>query len=124
MISIENDSKDTCIYHQLYEGRGDICYKDFFLSSSRLPIRFQVWKIPPGGSEGFHTHDTDENLEEIYYVIEGEARYTADSTSIDLHPGDAVIAPMGTEHSIENKGESDLRLVVIYGKATGRHQAV
>jgi mannose-6-phosphate isomerase-like protein (cupin superfamily) len=117
----EDDRTELSRYAPLYGGAGEIIFKDFFLKSSNLPIRFQIWTIPVDGVEGEHEHAGAEFLEEIYYVMSGEAEFQAGSRVYRLSAGDAVMAGPTDRHSIRNVGTQPLKMVVIYGRATGPH---
>lgn len=117
----ENDKTNLSRYAPLYGGQGEVVFKDFFRDSSNLPIRFQVWTIPEGGVEGEHSHEGAENLEEIYYILDGRAEFKSGDQILTLSPGDAVMVGPADRHTIANVGAGPLRLVVIYGKATGPH---
>ena len=70
----ETDSTDLRHQEAIHEGVGTIVRKMFFREQSQLPIRFDIWELPPGVSEGDHTHGgTGEGraLEEIYYFLSG-----------------------------------------------------
>lgn len=52
----ETDSTDLRRQEAIHEGVGTIVRKMFFREQSQLPIRFDIWELPPGGSQGDHTH--------------------------------------------------------------------
>ena len=56
--------------------------------------------VPPGSNvppPHSHTHN-----EEIVYVLEGTLRYTVDSESRDLTPGQTMRTPKGSVHGFSN----------------------
>jgi len=114
MVRFDNENEDVQVYKRLYDGQSNITYKDFFADAIRLPARFQIWTIPPGGSEGRHSHEQD-RLEEIYYVIEGEAMFMTPNGGRPLKTGEAALAEPGDPHGIRNVGETELKLAVLYG---------
>jgi len=122
MIKFDREDENVQVYKQLYDGRSNISYKDFFADASRLPARFQIWTIPPGGSEGRHSHEHD-RLEEIYYVIDGEAMFVTPNGARPLKTGEAALASPGDPHGIRNVGEKELKLVVLYGTVNGGGKA-
>lgn len=124
MLVKETERDGLQHYIGLYGGQGSIAYHDFFRSESNLPIRFQIWSLPPGAVEGEHEHEGEENLEEIYYVIAGEAEFRTESATVALREGDAVMVSPDERHGIKNIGQTVLKLAVIYGKATGPHVPV
>lgn len=124
MPIFDKQHSNLSTYGVLYGGSGEIRFKDFFTGESNLPVRLQYWQIPPGGSEGMHRHDGEENLEEIYLILAGTARFESTRASRELLPGDAVLVPPDEDHSLINTGEETLELIMLYGKATGPHVPV
>lgn len=114
----------------------------YFHERSRLPVAVQMWELPPGGAEGMHAHGVgptgssgvgegshrgatggeraaeldEEPLEELYLVVEGGGSMRVDGEEHQLGPGDAVLAPAGSEHDLHNTGEGTLRVVVVWGR--------
>src|SRR5688572_10820937 len=52
----QTDATDPRHQEAIHEGVGTIVRRMFFREQSRLPVRFDVWELPPGASEGDHTH--------------------------------------------------------------------
>ena len=72
--------------------------------------QFGVMTIPAGCSIGLHSHK--ENYE-IYYILEGKAKVTDDDDEKILVAGDAEICGDGNTHSIENVGDTDLKMMAV-----------
>ncbi|SFN79854.1 Cupin domain-containing protein [Pseudonocardia ammonioxydans] len=88
----------------------------YFREQSTLPVAIQRWELPPGGSEGMHAHPPGaEALEEVYVLLEGAAVMTVDGERFDLGPGDAVLAPPGTQHDLVNPGPAPASVLVVWG---------
>jgi mannose-6-phosphate isomerase-like protein (cupin superfamily) len=68
-------------------------------------------ELPPGTSIGRHTHS--ECDEEVYVIISGHGRMTADGEEFLVHPGDVIVNPAGGTHGLENTGDACLRIVVL-----------
>jgi mannose-6-phosphate isomerase-like protein (cupin superfamily) len=100
----------------LHGGEGSTRIQWYFHDRSELPVAVQAWELPPGGSEGRHAHPAENPLEEQYLIIAGHARMQIDGHVLDLGPGDAVLAPVGSEHDLRNTGDTALRLVVVWGR--------
>jgi mannose-6-phosphate isomerase-like protein (cupin superfamily) len=49
--------------------------------------------------------------EEIYFVLKGSGRMEVDGDSRIVRPGDAVLIPPGTWHTLDNNGSSELRIL-------------
>ncbi len=103
--------------YELHGGNGPMQIEWHHLESSRLPVAVQTWELPPGGSEGMHTHErSDQPLDELYLVLAGTARMHVDVEVHDLGPGDSVLAAAGTDHDLVNTGAGVLRVLVVWGK--------
>ncbi|EMY36202.1 cupin domain-containing protein [Arthrobacter crystallopoietes BAB-32] len=103
--------------YDLHGGTAPVRMQWLFHNQSTLPVAVQVWELPPGGSEGMHAHPADScPLEELYIVIEGTARMHLDGERHDLAAGDALLAPVGSEHDLANTGMSKLRVLVVWGE--------
>ncbi|GGB25616.1 hypothetical protein GCM10011492_14670 [Flexivirga endophytica] len=102
--------------HALHGGSGEITVQWHAFEQLRLPVAVQTWRLPPGASEGLHTHDpTSDPLEELYLVIAGTGRMRVDDDVHDIRPGDCVVAAAGTEHDLTNTGDDELRVLVVWG---------
>jgi quercetin dioxygenase-like cupin family protein len=67
-------------------------------SAARCSEAFIV-VLDPGGAPPLHKHD---DTEQVFYILEGEGRLTAgaEKTAQAVRPGDVVVLPPGTWHSI------------------------
>jgi len=61
--------------------------------------------LPPGGATDGHRHPV---TEEIYYVLRGAGRMTVGTEQREVGPGDGILIPPGTRHTIENIGQEPL----------------
>jgi mannose-6-phosphate isomerase-like protein (cupin superfamily) len=100
--------------HALHDGT-PMRIQWYFRKESRLPVAVQTWELPPGGVEGMHTHGADTPLDELYFLLEGHAEMTVGERRHTLRTGDAVLAPAGTPHDFRNVGDSNARVLVIWG---------
>ena len=66
--------------------------------------------VPPGVTIGEHRHG---NNEEIYFVIEGQARMTVNGQEHQVKPGDFILNRAGWEHGFHNEGSEAVKLLVI-----------
>jgi mannose-6-phosphate isomerase-like protein (cupin superfamily) len=83
---------------------------------TRLPVAVQSWTLPPGGSEGMHTHSADAPLEELYVLVSGRAVMRVDDVTHELAAGDAVLAPAGSAHDLHNVGDDAAHVLVVWGE--------
>jgi mannose-6-phosphate isomerase-like protein (cupin superfamily) len=61
--------------------------------------------LPPGGATEPHHHP---HTEEIYYILQGIGRMTLGIEQRDVQPGDGILIPPGTRHTIRNTGAEPL----------------
>ncbi len=111
-----NESIAPSYTQVIHDGDGEIKRTPLFRDVSRLPISLEIWELPPGVSEGGHTHEDESALEEIYYFIEGEGMMWSDGEDIPVGAGDAVLAPDGSDHGFRNTNRGPLKLVIHRGK--------
>ena len=101
--------------HELHGG-SRMRVDSHFAGTMSLPVAVQTWELPPGGSEGLHTHHEGPTaLEEFYLVISGTARMRVGPAVHELAAGDCVLAIPGTEHDLCNTGAGTLRMLVVWG---------
>ena len=48
----QHESEDVIVHAGLHEGDGAVTRRRFFHGASKLPVRIEVWELPPGASEG------------------------------------------------------------------------
>jgi len=85
-------------------------------------IQMINWSFLPRG-KSFRSH-YHEDMQEIFILVQGEARMTVDNETVDLHKGDAVLVPIGSIHIMENVGEDDIEYIVVGVSKTGRGKTV
>jgi mannose-6-phosphate isomerase-like protein (cupin superfamily) len=68
----------------------------------------------PGGGPALHKHP----YEEIFVILEGEARFVAGDRELGARPGEIVIVPPETPHSFTNSGSGPLRQIDIHVSPT------
>jgi mannose-6-phosphate isomerase-like protein (cupin superfamily) len=76
-------------------------------SSIRLQSLAEA-RLPPGRSTTPHCHH---RTEEIYYILEGQARMEIDQQQRDVGPGDAIAILPGQWHQITNRGTGVLKFL-------------
>lgn len=78
------------------------------LDMSNAPVRNQSLAeatVAPGGRTTRHVHRTSE---EFYYVLAGTGRMELRGEEHPVRPGDAILIPADTEHTLFNSGHQDL----------------
>ncbi len=111
----QHESEDVIREHGLHEGDGTVTRRRFFQGATKLPVKIEVWELPPGASEGSHVHEGDDTLEEFYYFIEGRGVMWVDDKEQVVEAGDAVLAPPGVDHGFRCVGDDTLKLVIAWG---------
>lgn len=67
-------------------------------------------KLPPGKSFRAHYH---EDMEEVFIVVEGQARIKIDEEEATIDQGDCVLVPAGSTHKMFNESVSNVLYVVV-----------
>ena len=67
-------------------------------------------EVPPGASEELRSH---EEAEQAYVVVRGSGTMSATGDTQQLAPGDLVLIPPATDHSVANDGAEPLALVSV-----------
>lgn len=111
---LERAGEDTFNY-DLHGGHGPVTMQWHFFEQSRLPVAVQTWEFEPGGSEGWHAHAGEGELEELYLVLDGTGRMQVGDQTYDIGPGDSVLAAAGVGHDLLNTGDAPLRILIIWG---------
>lgn len=70
--------------------------------------------MPPGEGHAFHCHP---EMEEIIYILEGEAEQWVEREKRLLRAGDAAHIPTGLVHGTYNTGDAPLRFLAILSPA-------
>jgi len=74
--------------------------------------------VPPGHSTGAHTHNGDEH----HLVLSGRWRMTQGDHTVELGPGDYLAWDPTIPHDVENIGDDDGRILVIYPRRGRRDE--
>lgn len=83
-----------------------------------------IMVIDPGGFREMHWHP---NADEWQYVLSGRMRMTVfesqgKATMVELSPGDVGYVPMGMGHYLENTGNEEVRLLLVFN--SGDYQEI
>jgi quercetin dioxygenase-like cupin family protein len=68
-----------------------------------------VYCLEAGQAQKAHRHD---EADKIYAVLEGEVRVAIGEETALLGGGDAVLAPAGVDHALENQGPGRAAVLV------------
>ena len=105
------------------KGKGKAKYFRFGAASApSAPSYMMIYDLPPGSSEGVHTHFLDNrndegSFDEYYYIISGEGQMEIDGALVPVRTGDHVHTPLEVAHGVENTHPTDnLRVFLTYIK--------
>ena len=73
----------------------------------------------PGFSTGDHVHS---QIEEIFYVVEGEVQIRVGDQALRARPGDFVLVPPGVAHGFGNPGNDPAKMLLVISPA-GVHES-
>jgi quercetin dioxygenase-like cupin family protein len=98
-------------YAGVHEGKGTIDVHFFFgEDEAPKPALLLTYTIPPGASEGVHTHRPGDqqmgSFDEFYYIMEGSGEMEIEGERVPVRAGDHVFTPNGVAHGIENTAKS------------------
>ena len=74
--------------------------------------------VPPGHSTGANAHNGDEH----HVVLTGRWRMTQGDHTIELGPGDYLAWDPTIPHEVENIGDDDGRILIIYPRSRNKHE--
>lgn len=67
-------------------------------------------RLEPGASIGLHTHQDNS---EIIYILEGKGKVLYNGEYLPLKAGDVHYCNMGSEHSLINDSDADLKFFAV-----------
>jgi quercetin dioxygenase-like cupin family protein len=83
--------------------------------------QLDLYCVAPGQAQKPHRHA---DQDKIYYVLEGRGRFRVGADEQTVEAGEAVVAPAGVEHGLENDSPVPLvALVVVTGSPAHVSQA-
>lgn len=68
-----------------------------------------VYCLKPGQSQKVHAHD---GSDKVYYVLEGEGKFTVGSDEKVLGADEITLAPSGEDHGVVNHSQDKLVILV------------
>ena len=73
-------------------------------------VQLVLMSLRTGEEIGRETHD----VEQCFFVIDGDGRVEADGRTTPLSDGDVACVPGGTAHNVVNAGDEPLKLLTLY----------
>jgi mannose-6-phosphate isomerase-like protein (cupin superfamily) len=117
-IGLTNDRVDSIQCAALHGGKGIIDVKCAFREEKVAePALLLTYSIPPGASEGVHTHsrgdETEGSYDEFYYIVCGSGEMQIADKRIAVKDGDHIFVPNDVAHGIENTSENTILKVYL-----------
>jgi mannose-6-phosphate isomerase-like protein (cupin superfamily) len=103
----------------IHDGDGAIGIRRLFRGQTSTGLNLHVWELPPGTSEGRHTHpaaDPTDDWEEVYYVLSGRGVLELAAEDVPLEPDDAVLVPVDVDHGLRCTGDEPLRILLAFAR--------
>lgn len=120
--ALESDTQGVIEITGIHEGKGKGYAKFFEFGRASTPSYMMIYDLPPGASEGVHTHFLDNrnnegSFDEYYYVISGRGQMEVDGEIVPVVRGDHIHTPLEVAHGIENTHPTkNLRVFLTYIK--------
>ena len=105
--------------HQKFRDAPDIPKVDKKLFKGSNWEFFSYAELPVGCTVGKHKH---EDTDEIYFILEGDARISINGESKRLRSGDVVLTRIGSVHSIDDVKETLKFLAIEIFNNEGKEQ--
>lgn len=91
----------------IHNGKGKGKIRLFKFDGASAPAYFIIYDLPPGASEGVHSHFLDNrnklgSYDEYYYIISGQGQMEIDGENVAVAQGDHVHTPLEVAHGVEN----------------------
>ena len=74
-------------------------------------LKTGLYVLPKGSEDKQNPHE----LDEVYYIIEGQSRFFVDGDTIEVNPGDVLYVKAQIEHRFIDI-ESDLKILVFFSE--------
>lgn len=65
----------------------------------------ELWIDPPDQI----WHDFEHDIDELVMLLEGDCQIDMDGRTMTVHPGDELLIPAGTRHTVRNCGDGPAR---------------
>ncbi|MFG6086958.1 GDSL-type esterase/lipase family protein [Stenotrophomonas indicatrix] len=91
-------------------GAGPTTAYPFFADAQGLPFVLRKRVLHKGAGIGLHPQHKDE----IYYIVSGQGSYVLDGKQHDVRAGHALLTRTGSTHALQQVGEEDLVVLLVY----------
>lgn len=100
-----------------HDGLGTTTVYPYFDHGETKLLAFRKRILHPGSTIGLHPMEPEE---EVYYVISGKGRFTANGKVMDVGPGTAILMRRGAVVALEPSGKEDLVMFIAYPRAAAK----
>ena len=107
---VQNETSLALIQPGPHGGAGRTTAYPLFAEAEELDFVVRKRVLHKGAGIGLHPQHKDE----IYYVVSGQGRYILDGQLHAVSSGHAMLTRPGSTHAIEQQGEQDLVLLIVY----------
>ena len=104
---------------RVHGGNGVIGVQYFFgRGKHAAPALLIMYVLPPGTSEGMHTHRRGDrrrgSYDEFYYIVAGRGEMVIAGETVRMKKGDHIFTPNGVPHSMSNTAaRGDLKVYLV-----------
>lgn len=103
----KDNAADGAVEINLHGGNGTAKVKFFVFDNAPWPAHFLIYDLPPGASEGVHSHFSDNrnnqgSFDEYYHILSGQGQMEIEGNIVPVVEGDHIHTPLEVAHGIEN----------------------
>lgn len=100
-----------------HDGLGTTTAFPYFDYGETKLLAFRKRILHPGSTIGLHPMEPEE---EVYYIVSGKGRFTANGKVMDVGPGTAILMRKGAVVALEPAGKEDLVIFIAYPRAAAK----
>jgi mannose-6-phosphate isomerase-like protein (cupin superfamily) len=110
-VMIATDAQVKTTQPAPHDGKGITTAFPYFDHGETKKLAFRKRILHPGTTIGMHPMEPEE---EVYYIVSGKGRFTANGKVMDVGPGTAILMRRGANVGLEPVGSEDLVLFIAY----------
>ena len=120
VINIEDKKPDVCERSLRYANpdKKNQTFRDtyYLIDPKTTPSKNLTMGFTTVYAEGKTTGHSHDDMEEVYYVIQGKGRMIVGKAEYEIKTGDAIYVPFGFFHTTYNIGILPLQLLWVTGR--------
>lgn len=115
---LERDDDSGVVREQVHDGKGILTVRWYgWPEDFANPAILLTYDLPPGSSEGVHTHNIGDKKEgsydEFYYIVSGRGEMEIEGKKVPVRAGDHIFTPNGVAHGIENTSDANMKVYIV-----------